>query len=157
MKEHDIAEFGDLWGLMYYHLAREMIESFGDDGEKALRRAIRNYGHERGARLRKRHEEMGLPINIKSLFTHYDLPTHPGDVRRREILKDDELLSYILVCPYQKLWAAHGGNDIGKIYCEEFHQAMWEAYRDDIVVEIPEILTKGDEHCRFVVHYRSKK
>jgi hypothetical protein len=34
---------------------------------------------------------------------------------------------------------------------------MWEAYRDDIVVEIPEILTKGDEHCRFVVHYRSKK
>lgn len=154
--ERDIAEFGDLWALMYYHFAKEMLDSFGKDGEEALRRAIRSYGRERGIRLRNRHEELGLPINIKSLFEHYDLPGHPDNRRRREILEEDQLLSYILYCPYRKIWADRGGDDIGRIYCEEFHHAMWQAYRDDIVVKIPEILTKGDEHCRFIVHVKGE-
>jgi hypothetical protein len=56
--ERDIAEFGDLWSLMYYAFAKEIVDSFGDEGEKALRRAIRNYGKMRGRRLRK-HEKQG--------------------------------------------------------------------------------------------------
>lgn len=118
-RDRDVAEFGELWALMYYHFAKEFLDSFGKRGEEALRRAVRNYGRERGARLRKRHEEMGLPINIKSLFTNYDLPSHPDNVGRREKLTAHELLSYILVCPYQRIWAVHGANDIGRIYCEE--------------------------------------
>ena len=152
--EREIAEFGDLWALMYYHFAKEMLDSFGEEGEEALRRAIRSYGRERGLRLRRRHEERGLPINIKTLFEHYDLPGHPDNRRRREVLDEEELLSYILYCPYREIWADHGGDEIGRIYCEEFHHAMWQAYRDDMVVEIPEILTKGDEHCRFIVHIK---
>ncbi len=81
--QRDIDEFGDLWSLMYIIFAREMVDSFGDEGKKALVRAVRNYGKGRGERLRKRHEEMGLPINMRSLFEVYDLQ-HPALVKREK-------------------------------------------------------------------------
>ena len=32
VSEADIAEFGDLWSLMYYVFAREMVDRFGEEG-----------------------------------------------------------------------------------------------------------------------------
>jgi len=151
VSEEDIAEFGDLWSLMYYVFAREMVDSFGEEGEEALRRAIRGYGRARGSRLRRKHEEQGLPISLRSLFEHYDLPGHPGTEKERTVFEDDRLVSFTYVCPYERIWRARDGTDLGLIYCQEFHNAMWQAYRPDLKVEIPEILTKGDPHCRFVV------
>ena len=151
VSEADIAEFGDLWSLMYYVFAGEMADSFGEEGEEALRRAIRRYGRARGLRLRRRHEEQGLPINLRSLFEYYDLPGHPGTEKERTVFEDDRLVSFTYVCPYERIWRSRDGTDLGLIYCQEFHHAMWQAYRPDLKVEIPEILTKGDPHCRFVV------
>lgn len=155
--EEYIAEFGDLWSLMYYVFAKEMIDSFGNEGEEALRRAIRNYGKTRGLRLKKRHEEQGLPINMRTLFTHYDLPGHPDTQKNRAVFEDDKLISFTYVCPYERIWRAQGGEGIGLLYCEEFHHAMWQAYRPDLKVEIPEILTKDDSHCKFMVTQPKEK
>jgi hypothetical protein len=68
--EYDIAEFGDLWSLMYCVFAREIVDSFGEEGKEALIRAVKAYGQARGERLRKRHQEQSPPINLRSLFTH---------------------------------------------------------------------------------------
>ena len=67
--EDDIAEFGDLWALMHYMFAREMVDSFGEELKEALIRAVKAYSQARGERLRKRHQEQGLPLNLRSLFT----------------------------------------------------------------------------------------
>jgi len=40
------------------------------------------------------------------------------------------------------------------MFCQEFHHAMWQAYRPDLKVEIPEILAKDDPHCKFIVTYK---
>lgn len=151
VSESDLAEFGDLWSLMYLTFAKEMVDSFGEEGRKALIRAIKAYGRARGLRLRRRHKEAGLPIALRSLFEHYDLPGHPGTEKERVEFEDDRLVSYTYVCPYERLWRAGDGTDLGLLYCQHFHHAMWQAYRPDIHVEIPEILTKDDHHCKFVV------
>ena len=91
VSKNDIAEFGDLWALMYYTFAKEMIDSFGEEGKKALIRAIKAYGQARGQRLQKRHEEMGLPINLRTLFENYDLPDHPDTEKSRTVFEDDKL------------------------------------------------------------------
>lgn len=148
----EIAEFGELWALLYLSLASEMIESFGDEGVETLRRAVRRYGKLRGRKLRDKHEEMGLPIDIRSLFEQYDLPSQPKMVRRREALDEEHLISTVIYCPYREVWRRHGAEHLGLIYCEEFHVAMWREYKDNIVVEQPEILTRGDPRCRFIVY-----
>ena len=153
--QRDVDEFGDLWSLMYVIFAKEMVDSFGEDGMKALVRAVRNYGKARGERLRKRHEEMGLPINMKNLFEVYDLPSTSGTRKERKVFTDDELVSYTYACPYEKIWRANDGVDLGLVYCENFHHAFWQTYRPDIDVKIPEILTKNDPHCLFKVRQPS--
>lgn len=147
----DIAEFADLWALMYCTMAREMVDSFGDDGKKALIRAIKNYGKVRGERLRKRHKKQGLPINMRSLFEHYDLPGHPETQKTRVKFTDNFLESYTYLCTHERLWREYGCNDVGLLYCQYFHHAFWQTYRPDIDVQIPEILTKDDPHCLFLV------
>jgi hypothetical protein len=149
--DQDIAEFGDLWSLMYISFAKEMVESFGDEGREALIRAIETYGRARGRRLKKRHEELGLPINLRSLFEHYDMPGHPGTEKKRTVFEDEKLVSFTYVCPYERVWRESGQTSLGLLYCQYFHHAMWQAYRSDLKVEIPEILTQDDPHCKFIV------
>ncbi len=149
--EQDIAEFGDLWALMYSVMAREMVDSFGEEGKEALIRAVKAYGAARGKRLRERHEAQGLPINMRSLFEHYDLPGHPDNEKERTKFTDNYLESYTYLCPYERIWRARECNDVGLIYCQYFHHAFWQTYRPDIDVQIPEILTKDDPRCLFLV------
>ena len=146
-----LAEFGDLWALMYITFAKELVDSFGEEGKEALERAVRAYGRARGLRLRERHIEQGLPITLRSLIEHYDLPAHPVTEKKRTEFTDDRLVSYTYVCPYELVWRSKDANDLGRIYCENFHHAMWQAYRPDIDVQIPEILTTDDPHCKFVI------
>ena len=150
--QYGLAEFGDLWALMYITFARELVDSFGDEGREALVRAVRAYGRARGLRLRESHIMQGLPITLRSLFEHYDLPGHPATEKERTEFTDSKLVSYTYVCPYERVWKSKDANDLGRIYCENFHHAMWQAYRPDIDVQIPEILTVDDPHCRFVIN-----
>ena len=142
--------------MMYYHLAKEFA-SLGEEGEAALRRGIRNYGDARGARLRRRHIEKGLSISMETLFTNYDLPGDNQSRREQVKLTVDERESYTMECGLEMVWASDGGDEgdrLGSIYCDEFHQAMWGAYKVGTVVELPELLTKGDPRCHFVVYRR---
>ena len=147
-------EWSTLYAMMYYHLAKEFA-ALGKEGEEALKRGIRNYGEARGARLRKRHVEKGFPITMETLFTNYDLPGDNRSERKQVKLTEDERESYTMTCGLEGVWASEGGEEgdhLGGIYCDQFHQAMWGAYREGTVVELPELLTKGDPHCHFVVY-----
>ena len=150
-----------LLAKLYYCFGKEMIDTFGEEGEQALRRAVRKFGASRGETLRKRHEAAGLPVNVESLFTHYDLPSSKDHdtVRNRIQLDEDNRVSETLICHLQEIWDEMGGeegNRIGAIYCDEFHPSMWAAYDEDIVTELPRLLTKGDPCCRFEVHRHKK-
>lgn len=154
-KDDPVAQGMDIYALLYIHMAKEVIETFGKDGEEAVRRAIRNFGIERGKRLRARHEAEGRPINLKSLFTHYDLGGTKVDPRfKRNLLELTENTRYSLTlrCPVQERWREVGPSDIGVIYCEEFHPAMWDAYLEGTVTLLPKLLSRGDEHCQFEVY-----
>lgn len=147
----DIDEFGELWSLMYIVFAKEMVDSFGDEGKDALIRAVQGYGKARGERLRKRHEEEGRPVNLRSLFEHYDLPGTSGTRKERTKFTDDQLVSFTYECPYEQVWRSRGSVEIGLVYCQYFHHAFWQAYRPDLDVQLPEVLTQDDPHCMFVV------
>ncbi|MHA2309031.1 MAG: L-2-amino-thiazoline-4-carboxylic acid hydrolase [Candidatus Heimdallarchaeaceae archaeon] len=152
--EHAKNEWSVLYSYLYYYLAKE-FKKLGQEGEEALRKGIRNYGEARGNRLRKRHQKEGLPITMKTLFTNYDLPGDTKSKRKQIKLNENERESYTYICNLEKVWREIGGEEgdyLGSLYCDEFHQAMWGAYKEGTVVELPELLTKNDPHCHFIVY-----
>ncbi len=158
MPEQDpIVQMMQHYGKLYYYLAKEMLDSFGAEGEEALRRAIRNFARDRGAALRQRHQEEGLEINVKNLAQHYDMPGSRTSAFRRTFIQLDEnnRVSETYVCQLAQIWEQLGGEAglrLGAIYCNEFHPAMWGEYNEGIVTTLPKLLTQGDPFCRFEVH-----
>jgi hypothetical protein len=144
----------DLQAKMYYYLARGLLE-FGEEGEAALRRAIRRFGRERGLELRRDHLARGLDINLHSLFTQYDLPADPRFKRNKIELTEQTRLSETLVCTFYNVWRQYpDGERIGRIYCEEVHHQIFGAYDPAVQTNLTQTLTQGDDRCRFSIYFR---
>lgn len=147
--------YQDTWSKLYMHLAKALASDYGIEGEAAVRKAVRDFGTDRGKSLRKLHEKHGLKLNLYNLFTFYDLPNDPRFRRNKISLTPQERLSETLVCPIADLWAKMGGKALGRVYCEEFHHAMFTAYAPKAQVNLSQTLTQeGDDHCRFSVYLR---
>lgn len=155
MKKSQIGNLQDCWSLLYITLAREFADSVPVEGEAAIREAVRQFGKDRGEKLKKRHIEQGLKINLENLFTYYDLPGDPRFKRRKIRLNSQERLSDTLVCPIAQLWKDLNEKALGRIYCEEFHHAMFGSYANKAQIDLSKTLTQeGDEYCCFAVYLR---
>lgn len=153
--EKQIGNLQDCWSILYIKLARALVDAVPVEGEAAVREAIRRFGRDRGEKLRMRHAGCGLKINLENLFTYYDLPGDPRFKRRKIRLNPQERLSDTLVCPIAQLWKEAGEKELGRVYCEEFHHAMFGSYAKKAQIDLAKTLTQeGDDYCCFAVYLR---
>lgn len=149
------ANLDDIWLKMYVHIARAMVDGYGIEGEAALRRGLRNFGYDRGRTLRKEQLALGMKINMYNLWTYYDLPEDNRFKRNKIRLNKQERISQTLVCPMANMWIKMDAKDLGAIYCDEFHPAMFEGYHPKITTNLGETMTHDtDDHCHFALYLR---
>ena len=128
-EEREIIRLADSFTLLYSFLAAPLLDRFGLEGERALREGTRAFGRDRGETLRRKHLEANVKINMLSLFTvGADLPPDPRYKKERIALNPQERVSRTYYCPMAELWKEYGAQDIGRIYCEEFHSACYGHY-----------------------------
>jgi len=144
----------DIFAREYIYLARCMVDNYGEDGERALREAIRRFAVDRGRSLREAHLKAGLKINLYNLFTYGDLSTDPRMRRNKIKLTPQERLSETLVCALYDQWRLMDAVALGRIYCEEVHHAKFGAYAPKSQTNLTQTLTQGDDYCRFSVYLR---
>lgn len=146
----------DSYTLLYGFIVKHVLAQFGKDGERAVREGTRRYGRDRALTSQKKHLEMGVKINMETLFTIYDLPGDPRFRRKKQRLNPQERVSHTLICPMASLWAEHSLKAVGRIYCEEFHSACYSTYGFGYTqVNLAKTLTQdGDEYCAFNVILR---
>ncbi len=144
----------DVFSREYAILAKAVVAKYGDEGDSALREAIRLFGATRGQLLREAHLEAGLKINLYNLFTHGDLPTDPRMRRNKINLCPQARLSETLSCALYDMWRELDVVDLGRIYCEEFHHAKFAAYAHKAQTNLTQTMTQGDDLCKFAVYLR---
>lgn len=153
--ENEVSTLENLYGLIFYFMARETVDTFGKEGEEAVKRAMTKYGKFRGGLLRKEHEKKGIEINVKNLFENYDLPQDPRTSRKRFVLNETEKISEYYSCQFAEMWqmldGTQNGSPIGALYCEAFHPAMYSGYDPRISLNLPKTFTYGHDCCRFEV------
>jgi len=152
MKDAPVARMGELYGKIYYHLAKELVDVFGDEGEEALRRAIRNFAIDRGEQSRAQAEAMGLPLDWHTFSRDSiaDMPdTQPGYKKYHPNVTGTSPSNGL--CTYAEVWKNYpDGYKLGKIYCDEFHHAKWKAFNPNFRVDMVEVITKGAPVCTLV-------
>ena len=152
MKDAPVARMGELYGKLYYYLSKELVDSFGIDGEQALRRAIRNFAIDRGEQMQAQAVEMGLPLDWHTFSRDGigDMPdTQPGYKKYHPNAKGTKPSDGL--CTYAEVWKQYpDGWDLGKIYCDEFHHAKWKAFNPKFRVDMVDVITKGSPICTLV-------
>lgn len=147
----------DVFIMLYLFMADPIIKEFKIDGEAAIREGLRKYGKDRGATNREKHLELGLKLNMKNYFTYTrDLPADPRFKRDRLTLTPQERISHTLKCPVADVSNKYNLKSIGRIYCEEFHDAGYGEYTyGHTQVNLAKTLTQeGDNYCSFSVLLR---
>ena len=153
----EVIHLQDSYTIMYALLSRSIMDELGEEGESIVREATRRYGADRGRKRRKKHQDLGVKINMHSLFgVCSDLPPDPRFLRDRLNLIPEERTSHTLVCPMAQVWDQYNARKIARIYCEEFHRACYKEYAFGYTqVNLAQTLTEdGDSYCDFHVVLR---
>lgn len=156
-KEKEVIHLQDSYTIMYALISRKIMEELGFEGERIVREATRRYGRDRGRTRREKHVRLGVKVNMLSLFSiASDLPGDPRFVRDKRLLIPEERNSHTLVCPMAEVWKQYNAQEIGRIYCEEFHRACYKEYGYGYTqVNLGQTLTEeGDPYCDFHVVLR---
>lgn len=156
-EEMQIMNLDDNYTLLYPFLVKSLMDRCGEKGEKAAREGTRRFGRDRAETLRNRHLNAGVKINMHSLFAvGADLPPDPRFKRELQELNPEERVSHTLYCPMAAIWKEYGYLDIGRMYCEEFHNACYGTYAYGYSkVNLAMTLTQQeDEYCAFNVVLR---
>ena len=144
----------DLWAKIYYAFAYQIIQTLGEEkGKQLLVDCIRRYAAIRGTSVADFVARQGLDLNAENFVRFYDAPF--SDVQRAclSLFPDCKLESAegTTFCPYKEIWEQFSnGTEIGRIYCEAFHEAMWKSYHPRLRVKQDKIMTRGDEMCTFL-------
>lgn len=151
--DNSVSALSNLYAFMYYFLARDILDAFGEKGEEVIRQGIIDYGHFRGNLLRKRHDAAGIEANVKNFLEHYDLPKDDRTTKNRKLVHPLKAYGENSSCQFSDIWKLLEGlpldaeTHLGRVYCEAFHQAMCEGYHPDMKIEIRKALTYGDDRC----------
>ena len=140
-----------LYGTLYCYLSTAMIEGFGEDGERALRQTIHDYGSYRASWVRARHQAQGLALNLANMMNLGDMPNADSLEKEGRVCTPSAFRVTVTDCTHHDTWTALGGLHVGRIYCEEVHAPLYCEYADGVTLDLSEYKTKGDDVCTFVL------
>lgn len=141
--------------LLYYHLANEVVEAFGEEGERTIARAMEKFGQERGENIRRKVEEEGLPLSLENMARFYDLPIEAAWQTSIK-MSPRKGTSFVVYCPFADLWRKRNAEKLGALYCKS-EEALIKAYNPAVEYEQKRSLLTGNEKCEVVMEIKEKK
>ncbi len=116
---------------LYWFVANRVIADLGEEGERAVRQGLREFGLAHGEAIRAAADASAEEIDLAAFIRHYDLPMARA-WRGESTVTARQKDSIVTFCPMAEQWRARGGPEIGQIYCEEVDPAIREGYSPDL-------------------------
>ncbi len=137
-----------LVGGRFYTHATVILDRHGDAGAEAIREAMKNWGTERGTRLRKEHLAEGIDLSLENFIRRHDLPAK--FVWNHAIVEHREGLSIeIFDTPHEEAWHDLNAVNLGAIWYEGAYEAMIRAYLPNASGKWTRLIARGDGTNRF--------
>jgi hypothetical protein len=139
-------KFAEYTAYLYYYLATEVVDRYGEEGKALLRDAIRKFGYNRGERVRAEVEAMGLEPTMENEYLCHDIPLGSKAFSAESSYEGDKRITKITKCTFGDTWKKLGADEIGRIYCDvDF--AIWAGYNKDIRFQLEHNIFEGHDHC----------
>jgi len=136
------------YARLYIQIARAVADRCGQKGVEAIRMGLREYALERGARIRKRVDDLGLPPDIQNYYEHFDNPLSDAGFKMDLVLSGWNARGEVSHCPFAEIWKKMGEEELGQLYCQVDYD-MLEGYNPVLRLERSTNILKGDKSCVF--------
>jgi len=144
-------KFSEVLALLFYTIAKEVVDAYGEEGEKVVKRAMRRFGKARGEAIRRLVESKGEELSFENLKKYYDIPL--GLIHDKQVVKalqKDKYWREVYGCPLSKVWRRFGGEKLGLLYCEQ-DLALIKGYNPKIKFSRKKNVLKGEGCCETIL------
>lgn len=133
---------------LFGFIAREVMLRHPREGESILEKAVIQYGHERGGRMRQRAITDGLPLNMSTYLLYREYPVDPAEFGGPEVHEPNgDFHSTPTKCPWSTKWKELGLTQYCGVYCRHVDRALAEGFDPSCVIDSMANLTEGAPHC----------
>lgn len=140
--------------LLFGWIARAVMEQVGEGkGETVLRKAVQQYGNERGRRMALRASANRHPLTMANYLAYSEWRSTPGNAHDMQIIeKTPDARVQVRKCPWYGAWKENGLIPYGRIYCLEIDKALAQGFNPDLHLDVNATQPNGADHCEFVYH-----
>jgi len=136
----------NLFARLFCTVSEEVITRFGEEGKKAIIKAVKQFGKRRGKEIADLVTSKGKELTLKNfiVFNTFD----STDTAKYKInIIDGNVEIVIRGCVFCDGCEDWNKKEFGKIYCEYIDEAIMQGYNPDIKFELVSSLTHGDKRC----------
>lgn len=127
----DPVSWSTLFCRLFANIAKEVVDKFGEEGEKAIRDGVWAFGVERGRNIAERAKAGGCKIDAFSYLSNYDMG-RGDDFTANNTYGDNQVEQLFSQCGFADQWLADGTERYGKLYCDVIDPAIAAGYSDDM-------------------------
>ncbi|MCR1898407.1 L-2-amino-thiazoline-4-carboxylic acid hydrolase [Irregularibacter muris] len=134
---------------LFSFIAKEMALSFGREGEKVVKDAVKRYGFQRGHRMALRAQADGFeltPLNYIA-YGEWEDTTGKLDFRFPESSRDVPMEGH--QCPWFLAWQEGQELEYAPLYCEDIDTYLVKGFNENILFEVKGIRPQGARICDF--------
>jgi hypothetical protein len=140
------------WGLgaaLFSFAAKAVIEELGlEKGEALLKKAIEEFGRERGKRIAGIVKGLGKPLTLKNWFIYNDMYPQNTNPQPIDIVNGDYIMK-TGECVLFNTTREFGLSDFSQFFCKYDDEAVFEGYNPDIKLLKDYRYQTGKDHCVF--------
>jgi hypothetical protein len=141
---------------LYYFMAKEVIDAYGEEAKEIIRQAVYKYGASRGEEIRHQVLSAGEPLTVANLGKYYDLPLHLAWRSTKARATENLLEKRVTYCPFAAQWQELAGEELGKIYCIQ-DLSLRKAYNPNFKFEQFTNVLNNDEDCHTILSLDEKE
>ncbi|HPV97242.1 MAG TPA: L-2-amino-thiazoline-4-carboxylic acid hydrolase [Spirochaetota bacterium] len=156
-KRHHTPGFG-LAAQLFSVVAKHVLAELGPErGEELLKKAIEEFGNERGRRIAETVRSRGKPLSLRNWIIYTDIA--PENFAARPSFPEGDLQAKVGNCNFFNAAERWGLGEYAKIYCKYADYAILNGYNPDVTLLLEQRQWSGRDHCifRYVMKEENKR
>lgn len=119
-----------LFARMFSHITREVEKACGEEGVKAVREGVRQFGLERGRNIAARAKTMGHEVTPEFYLSCYDMGRSDYFTSEDKV-SPEQVEQNFTDCVFANTWMKDHDEKYGIHYCEMIDPAIAEGYDEN--------------------------
>lgn len=129
-------------------IAKEVIDTFGEQGVKTIGDGVVRYGQQRGRRMAQRTEADGFERSMLNYVAYGEWSAKPGEMDFSVPAKNPDVQLWIKKCPWYEVWEENKLLEkYGYLYCKYVDVAIAQGYNPSIQFDVVACRGLGDDVC----------